>query len=101
MTRVLVWQESFWPHVGGVEVLATKLLVALKQCGYDIVVATRQDSLDLPGEDNYQGIPVYRYPFWQVLAGANLEEVMKLRSQVAKLKRTFAPDLVHINSFGP
>ena len=99
--RVLVWQESFWPHVGGVEVLATKLLVALKRRGYDIAVVTRQDSLDFPREDSYQGIPVYRYPFWPVLVGGQLNKMIELRAQVAKLKRAFAPELVHINLFGP
>ena len=99
--RVLVWQELFWPHMGGVEVLATKLLLALQRRGYEIIVVTRQDSPDLPKEANYQGIPVYRYPFWTGLTSGKLGQVMELRSQVAKLKRTFAPDLVHINSFGP
>lgn len=99
--RVLVWQELFWPYVGGVEVLATKLLLTLKRRGYEIIVVTRQDSPDLSREADYQGIPVYRYPFWTVLTSGKLGEVIELRSQVAKLKRAFAPDLVHINSFGP
>jgi glycogen synthase len=99
--RVLAWQEFFWPYVGGVEVLATKLLVALKRRGYEIIVVTRQDSPDLSREAEYQGIPVYRYPFWTVLTSGKLGQVIELRSQVAKLKRAFAPDLVHINSFGP
>jgi glycosyltransferase involved in cell wall biosynthesis len=87
--------------MGGVEVLATKLLLALQRRGYEIIVVTRQDSPDLPKEANYQGIPVYRYPFWTGLTSGKLGQVMELRSQVAKLKRTFAPDLVHVNSFGP
>jgi glycogen(starch) synthase len=99
--RVLFWQELFWPHMGGVEVLATKLLSALQRRGYEIIVVTRQDSPDLPKEANYQGIPVYRYPFWPVLMGGQLTQMIELRAQVAKLKRAFAPDLVHINSFGP
>src|SRR5262245_13366878 len=99
--RVLVWQELFWPHLGGVEVLATKLLVALQRRGYEIIVVTRQDSPDLPEQANYQGISVYRYPFWMDLTSGKLGRVLELRSQVTKLKRTFAPDLIHINSFGP
>jgi glycogen synthase len=99
--RLLVWQELFWPHMGGIEVLATKLLLALQRRGYEIIVVTRQDSLDHPMETNYQRIPVYRYPFWTVLTSGQLAQVVELRSQVVKLKRTFAPDVVHINSFGP
>lgn len=99
--RILIWQELFWPHLGGVEVLATNLLSALRRRGYEIIVVTRQDSLDMPRETTYQGIPVYRYPFWSALTSGKLSQVMELRSQVAKLKQAFAPDLVHINSFGP
>jgi glycogen synthase len=99
--RILIWQELFWPHVGGIEVLAIKLILALQQRGYEIIVVTRQDSLDLPKEATYQGIPVYRYPFWSDLTSGKLDQVVARRSQIAKLKRAFAPDLVHINSFGP
>ncbi|HEY7221489.1 MAG TPA: glycosyltransferase family 4 protein, partial [Candidatus Binatia bacterium] len=99
--RVLVWQETFWPYVGGIEVLAPKLFSALKQRGYEIIVVTRQDSPDLAEQEDYQGIRIYRFPFWTVLNSANLGEVIELRSRVAELKRAFAPDLVHLNSFGP
>src|SRR5215470_9862845 len=99
--RVLFWQELFWPYVGGVEVLAARLVLALQRRGYEIIVVTRQDSPDLPKQTNYQGIPVYRYPFWTGLTSGKLGEVMELRAQVALLKRNFAPDLVHINSFDP
>jgi glycogen synthase len=99
--RVLVWQETFWPYVGGIEVLAPKLFLDLKQRGYEIVVVTRQDSPDLPRQESYLGIPIYRYPFWTVLNSGKLGEVIELRSRVAELKRAFAPDLVHLNSFGP
>ena len=57
--RVLFWSELFWPYIGGAEVFATKLLVALRQRGYEIIVVTRQDSPDLALEDQYRGIPVH------------------------------------------
>jgi glycogen synthase len=99
--RVLVWQELFWPHIGGVEVLATKLLSALCQRGYEIVVVTRQDRLDLPREAHHHGIAVYRYPFWTAFTDRNIGQIIQIRQQVAELKRDFRPDLVHMNCFGP
>jgi glycosyltransferase involved in cell wall biosynthesis len=100
--RILFWQELFWPYIGGVEVLATKLLLALRQRGHEITVVTRRDRLDLPKEAQYQGIQIYRYPFpWTAFAKGDLDQLIEIRQQVARLKRTFRPDLVHMNCFGP
>ena len=99
--RVLVWQELFWPAIGGAEVMAIKLLLALKQRGHECIVITRQDSLDQLSEDEYQGIRVYRFPFWSVLAEGDIDRIVRIRQEVLKLKRSFAPSIVHVNSFGP
>jgi glycosyltransferase involved in cell wall biosynthesis len=100
--RILLWQELFWPHIGGIEILSTKLLCALQEHGHEVVVVTRRDSPDLPCQSEYQGIPVYRYPFpWTAFADGNLDQLVETRQQVAMLKRSFRPDLVHMNSLGP
>ena len=99
-TRVLFWQETFLPHIGGVEVLAPKLLSGLRERGYEFNVVTRQDLPNLPAQDQYGGIPICRYPVWQAFADGNIEQLMRIRADIAKLKRHFAPDLIHINSFG-
>ncbi len=93
--RVLFWSGAFWPVIGGTEVRTAKLLPALKERGYEFVVVTSQTSPDLPREAKFQGIPVYRFPFWK--SNENLDQLMKIRQQVAMLKRSFAPDLVHRN----
>ena len=92
--RVLFWSDLFWPYIGGSEVFASKLLLALRE-RHEFIVVTRQDSPDLPLEDFYTGIPVYRLPFFTAMAGRDANEVMTLRRQVVKLKRDFAPDLIH------
>jgi len=99
--RVLFWSELFWPHIGGVEVLGARMVAALSERGHEFVVVTRHDNPDLPEKALFQGIPVYRFPFFQVLAQGNLSELLEVRQRVIRLKRSFAPDLVHINSFGP
>jgi glycogen(starch) synthase len=100
MARVLVWQESFWPHIGGAEVFGANLLTALRECLHDILVVTRQDSPDLPLEDHYQGIPVHRFPFGTAIINRNVDQLIAERHRLAKLKRVFAPDLVHIHGLG-
>jgi glycogen(starch) synthase len=98
--RVLFWSDLFWPFIGGSEIFAAKLLMALRE-RHEFVVVTRQDSADLPAEDSYDGVPVYRLPFCTAMASGDLKQLLRLRQQVAGLKRNFAPDLIHIHNFGP
>ncbi len=98
--RVLFWSERFWPTIGGVGISASKLLPALKARGYEFVVVTLRDYFDLPEEDHFKGISVYRFPFWSSLAKGNVSQIMELRRRIAQLKQTFLPDLVHIGFLG-
>src|SRR2546422_6808478 len=98
--RVLFWSERFWPTIGGVGLSASKLLPALVARGYEFIVVTLKEYADLPEEDQYQGIPVYRLPFWTALATGNTSQLIELRQRIAQLKRAFASDLIHINSLG-
>jgi len=91
----------FWPYIGGAEVFATNLLRDLQQRGHETVVVTRQDSLNLPLEDLYRSIPVYRFPFYAAFANRSIDQLTVARRALIKLKRDFAPDLVHIHGFGP
>ncbi len=99
--RILLWQELFWPYMGGAEMMASKLLLALRRRGHEFIVVTRQDQPDLPSRDQYHGISVYRYPFWKALTSGNMDCLIQLRQEVTELKRLFKPELVHMNCFGP
>src|SRR5215470_14976741 len=94
--RVLFWSGTFVPKIGGVEILAAKLLPALRERGYEFAVVTTQGDPPLPTETQHQGIPVYRFPF--TFEQNDMDQLMERRQWVAKLKRTFAPDLIHINA---
>ena len=95
--RVLFWSGAFWPVIGGIEVHATKLLPALQERGYKFIVVTTSRP-ELPEEANFQGIPVHRFPFWE--GYKNVDQLMAIRQQLVRLKRSFAPDLVHRNGVG-
>src|SRR5262245_17758122 len=99
--RVLFWSELFWPYIGGAEVLGARLLPALRGRGYEFLIVTSHGYLDLPDEAQYKGISIYRFPFPTALATGNIEQLVEVRQRVAKLKRAFAPTLVHVNAFGP
>src|SRR6266496_2395953 len=96
--RVLFWCNAFWPAIGGVQVFAAKLFPALRERGYEIIVVTSQGHSNQSTEDRYQGIPVYRFPFKNINSYTDIDELVKIQWQIAGLKRTFKPDLVHVNS---
>ena len=99
--RVLYWTELFWPHIGGIELRAIKFLPAMQERGYEFTVVTSHSNLDLPDEDQYNDIPIYRFHFRTALLKRDLKQLIALRRQVAKLKQTFKPDVVHTNISGP
>jgi glycogen(starch) synthase len=94
--RILFWSSTFWPSIGGVQVLAAKLLPALEERGYEHIVVTPQSRDEQLNAAYYKGIPIHRFPFWHSMV--NIDQLVQVRQQVAELKRTFAPDLIHINA---
>ena len=95
--RVLFWAGNFWPQIGGAEVLAIKLLPALRERGYDFTVITSQRHLvGVPEVTYHDKIPIYRFP----LRGNcdNIEQLVEIRRSVTKVKKTIAPDLIHLNA---
>ena len=96
--RVLFWSPVFWPKIGGVEVHAAKLLPSLQSLGYEYLVVTTKSDPDQPDTEDYKGTPIHRFPFWSHTTYTQIDEFMHIRQKVAALKRTFAPDLVHINA---
>jgi glycogen(starch) synthase len=99
MSRVLFWCDAFWPLIGGVEVLAARVVVALAQRGHELVVIADQQANLEPRED-FQGIAVHRAPFLQVLAGRRMDALIDTRERIAAIKREFSADVAwvyHIN----
>lgn len=99
--KILYWTQLFWPYVGGVEVLGSKFLPAMEARGYEFIVITSHGSLDLPDLDEYQGIKIHRFRFQEVFEKRNLDLMFQIQKQVADLKKSFQPDLVHINLTDP
>jgi len=99
--RILFWSELFWPHIGGAEVFSANLLQSLRERGHEFLVVTRQDSPDLSAEDCYKGIRISRFPFWPVLTDRTaIDRLPAVRQQVVEIKRSFAPDLIHLHGLG-
>ena len=99
--RVLFWSELFLPYPGGIEILSGKFLPAMQRRGFEFAVITSHAELELPDREIYAGIPIYRFPFRSALTDRNLRQWLAARQDVTNLKRTFAPDLIHLNELGP
>ena len=96
--RILFWAGNFWPQVGGTATFAARLLPALKQRGYDILVVAPQSDPNQPSQDNFLGIPVRRFPFWDSNTYKMFERISSTKKNVASLKREFSPDLIHLSA---
>lgn len=99
--RIVIWSELFWPYLGGAEIFATKLISSLQDRDYEFMVITSKYTSDLPDEDRYIGVPIYRFPFREALGGSGIELFTQLRSQVLKTRQQFKPDLALINGISP
>ena len=97
--RVLFWSLTFWPNIGGMEVLAARLLASLRERGHEFLVVAPKNYTELPDNDEFHGIPIRRLPFQHTRA-PSIDHIADVRAQVVHLKRTFAADLVHINGLG-
>jgi glycogen(starch) synthase len=95
--RILFWAGNFWPRIGGTAIFADKVLPALHRRGHDLMVIAPQSSADQPKKDQFHGIPVYRFPFWQNRTFSDVEQLMNTIKQVGDLKKNFSPDIVHIS----
>jgi glycogen(starch) synthase len=99
--RVLFWSLNFWPNIGGIEVLAAKLVPALRERGHEFLVVAPKTPPELPDRAQYRDIPICRLPFQNPVTPGTIDHLVAIRQKVIALKRDFQPDLVHINGVGP
>ncbi len=94
--RILYWTPLFWPEIGGIEALAVKILPALRARGHEVVGVASHGSLNLLDKSVYNDIPVHRYHFLRALRQKNPSQLIQITRQIASLKRSFQPELVHM-----
>ena len=99
--RILIWTEMFWPHIGGAETFTANLISALAKRAHQPIVVTREDDPSLAGETTFNGVPIYRFPLYTALAPGNIEQLIAIRQRMINLQLSFAPEVVHVNCFGP
>jgi glycogen synthase len=98
--RILLSSESFWPRIGGVEVLGVHLVKALRDRGHEPVVLTSRDTDAVPEEESLDGVRVVRRRFREAQDAADPAAIAALRRDVVALKRDVGPDVVHVFHIG-
>ena len=104
--RILFWNETYLPVLGGVESMTSELAVGLQLRGHEVAVVAEHSSPNLPANEAIDGISVHRFPFFSALSGlagpntASLAKIGALERDVRRLKGAFRPDIVHVNLAG-
>jgi glycosyltransferase involved in cell wall biosynthesis len=99
--RVLFFVEHFWPQIGGLEVISAKLVTALAQRGYELVVITDQEHAWMPAQERYGEVMVRRLPIFRAINDRDLEMLAQSRHEMAQILSEMQPDLIHASFSGP
>jgi glycosyltransferase involved in cell wall biosynthesis len=99
--RILYWTPEFYPEIGGIEELSRKVIPAFLKRGYEFLVITSHGRQRLPDVTDFNGIPVYRFYFREALGKRDSKKIIMYQKQVAQLKKSFNPDLVHFHFGDP
>ena len=96
--RILFWSSTFWPKIGGVEVLASRLLPALQSRGHEFAVIASRQGYEREDRSPFRDITVHRFAFYDPSLFRDMDLLASTRQRVSEIKRDFRPDLVHVNA---
>jgi glycosyltransferase involved in cell wall biosynthesis len=95
--RILYVADRFRPYIGGIEVIAARLLPELTARGHEIAVATLRGRLPLSAEEYFGDIAVHRFLLDDLPAARQLDMIAAARARFRALLRTFSPHVIHLN----
>ena len=81
-----IFAAQYFPHLGGVERYTYNLAKKLVEDGNKVVIVT-SNVYKLPEYERVDGIPVYRVPCWNLLAGRY--PVLKMNTRFWKINIIF------------
>lgn len=99
--NLLYWSPFYAPDKGGIETIAGLALPRLVTLGYNVRVVASFGRVAAEPVTEVDGVTVHRFPFRQWFNAGNHTGILKLTRTVARLKREFRPDVVHLNLSDP
>ncbi len=100
-TKILYWTPEFYPEIDGITELSRKTLPELQNRNYEFLVVTSHGRQRLPDVTEFNGIPVHRFHFREALGQGNLKKILMYQKQIAQLKLSFNPNLIHFHFSDP
>lgn len=73
----------------------------MRSRGHEFTILTSFGGRNLPAHDEYQGIPIFRFPFMRAISEQDLQLMKKCIQGVKEIKNIFKPDLVHLHMSAP
>lgn len=100
-TRILWWSDTYWPHIGGIELLGAHLLPRLIERGFEVVVLTSQRGQTLPNQEVHDNVSIRRLPLHEALQANRTDLWAHVIAGIRQLKSELRPDVVHLNFPSP
>ena len=98
--RIIQFMETFWPLIGGREVLVEKLTQSLMSRGHELIIISGVHEPTLAEQEIHEGISIRRFPFRQALVSKDVKLIGQILQQLAQLYREFSPEVVHLHDLG-
>ncbi len=96
--RIVYQCEALWTDaIGGLEVLASHMVPALRARGHEVLVIADRTAVPAPDRDRIDGVDVARFAFSACLAQRRLDAMHALQRELDALFAQFAPEVVHLN----
>ncbi len=99
--RLIWWSDTYWPRIGGIEVLGAQSLPRLGERGFEVVVVTSQHDNTTRADEMHDGVSIRRFPFHKALRMGRRDLWTSIIHDIHTLKIQFRPHVVHINAPSP
>jgi len=99
--RILHWNESWRPLIGGTEVLLQHLATEQRRRGHALAVITDRAHDRLEPEETTEGVAIHRLPLKRALLSGAPADLRAASEAVAAVRRSFRPEVVHLHVNGP
>ena len=110
--NIAIFASAFHPSLGGVEELVRQLAHALERAGHRAIIITERWPRDLPAQEKFEELDVFRFPLREPIAGGASVERLKsqlttkltrpgIHRQIADLLRAQNIDIVHVQCVSP
>jgi glycogen(starch) synthase len=99
--RILLWSDSFWPRIGGVEVLGANFVAGLRERGHEVMVITDRGEPEMAEHDRVAGVEVLRIEVRGAIQRGDPRALARATSLAAKARSEFRPEIDHGFHVGP